>query len=142
MSRHADGDVSAGIASVVLVVVVLIAAAVVTLLWCMLSELFRIYQAPRDDQSRKVLWGALAGFLAVLLLAGVLATQPATTPIGVFLACWGFFVYVVVCLWVDATGRRTEPPVAIPASLSLADVVSWKPAVTTVPRRSTERKAA
>jgi hypothetical protein len=135
MSRRYDtGDVGAGLAGVVLIVAVLVLAIIVTLIVCVVSELYNIYKTrafdENDTRSSKLLWGALVGFAGVLLVAGIFATMPATAPYGAMLGAWSTFVYTVTCIVIDRTAAKQEPPVAIPASLSLADVCSWQqPAV-------------
>jgi succinate-acetate transporter protein len=126
MARGYEDDFTSGLANGVLLLAVLIAAGIGMLLWVMLTELWKIYatRAFTGTRSAKVLWAALAALCVVYAIAGIIALNPELVPVGVFLACWATFAYVVTCCWIEAKERRKEVPVMMPKALP--DVVSWK----------------
>lgn len=130
MSRRYD-DGTGGLIGGAILLAVLLAAGIGILLWATLSELWNIYATTGRTGSptaKKILTYALVCLLCIFVVSGLLATQPDTAPIGLFTACWALFVYVIVCIVTDRRERRKELPVAVPAALSLDEVVSWRPA--------------
>jgi hypothetical protein len=115
---------TAGIALVALVVVMVV---IVTLLYLTATEIFKIYRsrATGSSQTSRYLWGALACFLGVLLLAGLLTATTHDGSAGLALSSLGFFCYVLACEYLDYLARRNEPPIE---ELALSDVASWQPA--------------
>jgi signal transduction histidine kinase len=126
VARHSSGGAETALAEGLFALVLLVAAGIGILLWVMLSEVWKIYasRAFTGTRSAKILWGALAALCVVYAIAGIIALNPELVPVGVFLACWATFAYVVTCCWIEAKERRKEIPVVMPKALS--DVVSWK----------------
>jgi hypothetical protein len=130
MSRRMSGMGDAAADSLLGAAVVIAALLVIVsaiMLVALLKELWRIFQAHAFQNSRagRILWGALAGLVGVLLICGLLAGNPATTSLSLVIASWSLFVFVVVCEVTDRYYRKQEPK--LPDHLSLADVVSWQP---------------
>lgn len=130
-SSDRSEEAIAGLVGLSLIVAAIVLAVIVIVAISLVTELGRIYKTrgfERTQQSR-VLWSALAGLLGLWLVAGLLATNPATVSLALAIGCWGFFIFVLVCLCVEWYSRRAEPKV--PKQLALADVVSWKTLDTT-----------
>jgi hypothetical protein len=123
VSRHSSGSAETALAEGIFALVLLVAAVIIILLVYMVSELYRIFRDHvHNSKASRILWGALAGLLSILLLAGILATNPDLAPLGLAIGAWALFAFSVVCELTDWYYRRKEVPVALPAALS--DVVS------------------
>jgi hypothetical protein len=75
-----------------------------------------------NEKRRRSLRAALGILLAAALLCFVLLTQGAVGP-ALLVASAGFLLWVLLS---EFFGSPTPEPVALPANISLADVVSWK----------------
>jgi hypothetical protein len=125
-SRYSSEGATADLVSVVLLGAGLLLLVVSVLVVCLVAELWRIFKAHAftPGQAGQVLWLALAGLGGLLLIAALLAAQPATVSYAAPLACWSIFVFIVVYELTDRRFRPLAP--AVPKQLSLADVVSWE----------------
>src|SRR5438045_3615822 len=98
MARSSDyGDALAeGLGALVVWAVILASIAAATLLIVILKELGRIYlaRAFRPGWGARILWLALAAFIGVWVVAGVLATNPPTVPLASYLSSWSFLLFV------------------------------------------------
>jgi hypothetical protein len=115
-----------GFVGVALLIAAVVVAVIAIVLVAMVKELWRIFKAHArtPGPASRILWAALACLCALLLIAGVLASNSTTMTYGVALASWSVFVFVLVCELAD---RRFKPAVVpVPKQLSLADVVSWE----------------
>jgi hypothetical protein len=144
MARHSsDEAATAQLVTVSLMGAGIILAIIALVLVALVSELWRIFKAHAftPGPASRWLWGALAGLCGLLLVAGILASNPSTTAYSLPIVCWSFFVFVLVC---EVTDRRYRPlPVPIPKQLSLADVVSWeKPTQPQQPVSTSTQEAA
>jgi hypothetical protein len=127
--RYDNSDIAGGLAGGILLAAVLLAAVIGTLLYYLVTELWRINtNATMTPATRRSLWGALGGFLGALLLAGLLSTLTHDGSVGLFVAALGFFLYILACEYIDYLARRNEVPVVVPAALSLDEIVSWRKA--------------
>jgi hypothetical protein len=144
--RYDDGDIAGGLIGGVVLAAVLLAVVFGMLLVAMLTELWRINtNAAMTPDTRRYLWGALAGFLGALLLAGLLSALTYDGGVGLFVAALGFFLYVLACEFIDWLARRDEVPVVVPATLSVEEVVNWNTpsaAATELPSRGERSRAA
>lgn len=131
-----EEDLATGILGVALLGLIALAALVGTFLIVVLTEIARVYQARAFSarRSRPILWIALAFLLAVWVLCAVLARQPETLPISVYLSTWSFLVYVVVVEGCDWYEQRFDPPAEqMPPEVTIDQLVApWQemPAVT------------
>jgi hypothetical protein len=125
--RSYDEAAAEGIAGAMLLIGLVIVVVIALIILALLAELWRIFKEhtvqPPSPTASRILWGALAGLFVLWLIAGLLTTNPATATLGAAVACWSFFVFVVLCELIDWYYRRHEPPV--PKHLELADLVSW-----------------
>jgi hypothetical protein len=129
MARRSDGgDGAEQLAGAVVGLGLLIVVVIVLVVIALLAELWRIFREhtlqPRSPEATRTLWGSLAGLCVLWLIAGLLATNPTTTGLGLTIGCWSFFAFVLICELTDWYYRRPEPPV--PEHIALADLVSWE----------------
>jgi hypothetical protein len=100
-----------GLAGLVILALIVVAAVVATLLIIVCTELGRIYQRRgfSPTATARALWIALAGLLACWLVAGLLATSPATLAAGLYLAAWAFLAFVIAVEACDQYEQRFDP---------------------------------
>jgi predicted lysophospholipase L1 biosynthesis ABC-type transport system permease subunit len=144
MARRNANAWEADLLGIVIMAVLIAVVVVGTLLYLTVTELWRIYRdrATGETGTGRFLWGALAGLLGVLFLAGLLSVTTHNGSVGLAVAALSFFLYVLAIEYIDYLARRKEVPVHIPAALSLSDVASWRPASDTTVQRMNNRSNA
>ena len=141
--RTSDEALAAELATVSVVGAGIILAIIVVVLIALVSELWRVFKAHafQRTQASRMLWIAFASLLVLLLIAGLLASNPVTASAAPIVACWSLFVFILACELIDWRERRNEP--TVPATLSLAEVVSWRsPSSAVATQPAPARKAA
>jgi hypothetical protein len=128
MPRHSsswEADVAEGIVGMAFVATVILIGVVLTLLYLMLMELWRIFQARAMDgtTTARNLWQALACLIGAWVLAAVVAAATQQGIYALLLAAWSFLLFVLACEYLDRQAGSKEPEP--PKELTLADVASW-----------------
>lgn len=116
------------LAGLAILAAIVLVVATVTLVIVVMKEIVRVYMTRVSDaRYGKLLWGALAVFLGLLLVAGLLAATPAASA-GLAIASWAFLAFIIAVEAVDvlAGGPATGEP-DWPAEPAIDDVlVPWE----------------
>ena len=100
-----ENDVSGAATGIVAITLILLAGILLTVFFVLLKEIVRIYQDRALNSSTltaKLLWIALAVFLALI----VYACYPAWTDASAYIISWGFLAFVIFVEGCDLLAPR------------------------------------
>jgi hypothetical protein len=102
-----EGDT---IASIVWGALILMAAAAAVFLISIATEIARVYRDRAFDGSPTAhrLWLALAVFLLVLTICGLMLTVEDLAPVGLYTAAWSFLIYIAFVEYCDFSADRGQ----------------------------------
>jgi hypothetical protein len=130
-SSFAGGEgLAAGLLGLGLMLAVLVIGVALLILISVVTELWRVFQARaiQPSPARRLLWGAFAALVGLwLTLAGLAALFPEFAAAGAAMAAWGLLAFILTCELVDWHYRRLEQPAAIPESIPLSELISFRP---------------